>query len=411
MRLSRGVAVVGAGMTRFHHKVHSDKTSRELFVEAGIEAMDSVDNGIELDDIGALFVGNFSSDVFEKQTHTAALMADWFGLTPKASTRVEDACASSGVAVNLGVLAVASGAYDAVMVGGVEKMRTLGTEEVTDTLAMAADGVYEVGAGFTFPGLYAALATAHFARYGSSWEQLAVITIKNHHNGALNPKAHFQSEVMDTAVRLGERQGMTFSDEMEFLRSRLNPVVAYPLRLFDCCPVSDGAAAIILAAEDVARKFTDAPVYIRGIGQASDSMALHDRPDLTTLKATRLAASQAYKMAGVDANDVDVADVHDCFTIAEVLATEDLGFFPKGEGGKAAAEGRTALNGDMPVNPDGGLKAKGHPVGATGAAMAYEMFLQLRGQAGKHQVDGAMIGLAQNVGASGGTVVVQVYGR
>lgn len=411
MRLSRGVAVVGAGMTRFHHKVHSDKTSRELFVEAGIEAMDSVDNGIELDDIGALFVGNFSSDVFEKQTHTAALMADWFGLTPKASTRVEDACASSGVAVNLGVLAVASGAYDAVMVGGVEKMRTLGTEEVTDTLAMAADGVYEVGAGFTFPGLYAALATAHFARYGSSWEQLAVITIKNHHNGALNPKAHFQSEVMDTAVRLGERHGMTFSDEMEFLRSRLNPVVAYPLRLFDCCPVSDGAAAIILAAEDVARKFTDAPVYIRGIGQASDSMALHDRPDLTTLKATRLAASQAYKMAGVDANDIDVADVHDCFTIAEVLATEDLGFFPKGEGGKAAMEGRTALDGDMPVNPDGGLKAKGHPVGATGAAMAYEMFLQLRGQAGKHQVDGAMIGLAQNVGASGGTVVVQVYGR
>ena len=411
MRLSRGVAVVGAGMTRFHHKVHSDKTSRELFVEAGIEAMDSVDNGIELDDIGALFVGNFSSDVFEKQTHTAALMADWFGLTPKASTRVEDACASSGVAVNLGVLAVASGAYDAVMVGGVEKMRTLGTEEVTDTLAMAADGVYEVGAGFTFPGLYAALATAHFARYGSSWEQLAVITIKNHHNGALNPKAHFQSEVMDTAVRLGERQGMTFSDEMEFLRSRLNPVVAYPLRLFDCCPISDGAAAIILAAEDVAKKFTDAPIYIRGIGQASDSMALHDRPDLTTLKATRLAASQAYKIAGVDANDVDVADVHDCFTIAEVLATEDLGFFPKGEGGKAAAEGRTALDGDMPVNPDGGLKAKGHPVGATGAAMAYEMFLQLRGQAGKHQVDGAMIGLAQNVGASGGTVVVQVYGR
>ncbi len=411
MGLSRRVAVVGAGMTRFHHKVHTDKTSRELFVEAGIEARDSVDNGIEPDDIGALFVGNFSSDAFEKQTHTAALMADWFGLTPKASTRVEDACASSGVAVNLGVLAVASGAYDTVMVGGVEKMRTLGTEEVTDTLAMAADGVYEVGAGFTFPGLYAALATAHFARFGSSWEQLAFISIKNHHNGALNPKAHFQSEVMETAVRLGDRYGMTFRDEMEFLRSRLNPVVAYPLRLFDCCPISDGAAAIILAAEDVAKKFTDTPVHIRGIGQASDTMALHDRPDLTTLKATKLAASQAYKMAGVDATDVNVADVHDCFTIAELLATEDLGFFPKGEGGKAAVEGRTALDGDMPVNPDGGLKAKGHPVGATGAAMAYEMFLQLRGQAGKHQVDDAMIGLAQNVGASGGTAVVQVYGR
>lgn len=411
MGLSRGVAVVGAGMTRFHHRIHADKTSRELFVEAGVEAMNSVDNGIDVEDIGALYVGNFSSDVFEKQTHTAALMADWMGLTPKAATRVEDACASSGVAVNMGVLAIASGAYDAVMVGGVEKMRTLGTEEVTDTLAMAADAIYEVGAGFTFPGLYAALATAHFAKYGSTWEQLAAITIKNHHNGALNPKAHYQAEIMDTASRLGERRGMTFGDEMEFLTSHLNPVVAHPLRLFDCCPISDGSAVVILAADDVAKKFTDTPVHIKGIGQASDAMALHDRADLTTLRATKLAASQAYGMAGVEAGDIDVADVHDCFTIAEVLATEDLGFFQKGEGGKAAVEGRTALGGDKPVNPDGGLKAKGHPVGATGAAMAYEMYKQLRGEAGEHQVADAYIGLAHNVGASGGTVAVQVYGR
>jgi acetyl-CoA C-acetyltransferase len=411
MRLSRGVAIVGAGMTRFHHRIHADKTSREIFVEAAVEAMDSVDHGMDVGDIGALYVGNFSSDAFEKQTHTAALMADWLGLTPKPATRVEDACASSGVAVNMGVLAVASGAYDLVMVGGVEKMRTLGTEEVTDTLAMAADAIYEVGAGFTFPGLYAALATAHFAKYGSSWEQLSAITIKNHHNGALNPKAHYQSEIMETATRLGERRGMTFKDEMEFLTSPLNAVVAHPLRLFDCCPISDGSAVIVLAADEVAKKYTDTPVYIKGMGQASDTMALHDRADLTTLKATKLAASQAYGMAGIDAGDVDVADVHDCFTIAEVLATEDLGFFPKGEGGMAAAEGRTALDGDKPVNPDGGLKAKGHPVGATGAAMAYEMYKQLRGEAGEHQVDDATIGLAQNVGASGATVVVQVYGR
>ncbi len=411
MRLSRGVAVVGAGMTRFHHRDHADKTSRELFVEAAAEAMGSIDKGLGPGEIEALFVGNFSSDLFEGQTHTAALLADWMGLTPVPATRVEDACASSGVAVNTGVLAVASGAYDVVMVGGVEKMRNLGTEETTDTLAMAADSAYEVAAGFTFPGLYAAMATAHFARYGSTWEQLAAIAIKNHHNGALNPKAHFQSEVMDTAKRLGERQGMKFGDEMEFLRSPLNPVVAYPLRLFDCCPVSDGSAVVILAAEEVARKFTDTPVHIRGIGQASDTMALHDRGDITTLRATRLAASQAYGMAGVEAADVDVVDVHDCFTIAEVLATEDLGFFPKGEGGRAAAEGRTSIEGERPVNPDGGLKAKGHPVGATGAAMAYEMFLQLRGEAGEHQVDDAMIGLAHNVGASGGTVVVQVFGR
>ena len=411
MRLSRDVAIVGAGMTRFHHKIHADKTSRELFVEAALEAADSVDNGFDMRDVEALFVGNFSSDAFEHQAHTAALMADWLGLCPRAATRVEDACASSGVAVNMGALAVASGAYDVVMVGGVEKMRNLTTEEVTDTLAMAADDLYEVAAGFTFPGLSASLATAHFAKYGSSWEQLAAVAIKNHRNGALNPKAHFQSSVMETAKKLGERRGVTFNDEMEFLRSPLNPVIAYPLRLFDCCPVSDGAAVVILAAAEVAKRFTDTPVYIRGLGQASDAMSLHDRADLTTLRATRVAAEQAYKMAGVSADDIDVADVHDCFTIAEVLATEDLGFFPKGEGGKAAEEGRTALDGEKPVNPDGGLKAKGHPVGATGAAMAYEMFKQLRGEAGRHQVEGVEVGLTHNVGASGATVVVQIYGR
>ncbi len=411
MRLSREIAVIGAGMTRFHHKIHADKTGRELFVEAALEAKDSVDNGIDLGDVEALYLGNFSSDSFEGQTHTAALSADWLGIVPRPATRVEDACASSGVAVNIGAMAIASGAYDVVMVGGVEKMRGLSTGGVTDTLAMAADALYEVSAGFTFPGLYAALATAHFAEYGSSWEQLAAISIKNHRNGALNPKAHFQAEIMETARKLGERKNMTFEDEMDFLMSPLNPVVAYPLRLFDCCPISDGSAVILLAAGDVAKRYTDTPVYIRGIGQASDKMALHDRKDLTTLPATKFAASQAYEGAGVDPGDIDVADVHDCFTIAEVLAMEDLGFFPKGEGGKAAAEGRTALDGDVVINPDGGLKAKGHPVGATGAAMAFEMFKQLRGEAGGHQVDDVRYGLVHNVGASGATASVQVYGR
>ncbi|MGD2200189.1 MAG: thiolase domain-containing protein [Candidatus Bathyarchaeota archaeon] len=410
MRLSREVAIIGGGMTRFHHKIHADKTSRELFVEASIEARDSVDNGVDLRDAEAIFVGNFSSDSFERQGHTAALMADWLGLTPRSSTRIEDACASSGVAVNIAAMAIASGAYDMVVVGGVEKMRGLSTGEVTDTLAMAADAFYEVGVGFTFPGLYATIASAYFDKYVSSWEQLAAVTIKNHENGALNPKAHFQSTIIDTAGRLGERKGMSFGDEMEFLKSPLNPVIAYPLRLFDCCPISDGAAAIILASEDVAKDYTDTPVFIRGIGQASDTMALHDREDLTSLTATRLAAEQAYQIAGVGARDIDVADVHDCFTIAELLATEDLGFFQKGEGGSAVVDGRTSLDGEVAVNPDGGLKAKGHPVGATGAAMAYEMFKQLRGEAGKHQVDGVTYGLAHNVGASGATVSVQVYG-
>lgn len=411
MGLFRNVAVVGAGMTRFHNRIHAGKTGRDLFVEAVLEAVDSVDKGFELREAEAIFIGNYSSDCFEGQGHTAALIADWLGLTPRPSIRVEEACASSGVAINMAALAVASGAFDLVIVGGFEKMTGVETEEATEILAMAADALYEVPVGFTFPGLYAAIATAHFKRYGSSWEELAEISIKNHRNGALNEKAHFQLDIMDTARRLGERHNMTFKDELEFLRSPLNPFVAYPLRLFDCCPISDGASALIIASSDIAERYTDTPIYIKGFGQASDTFSLHSREELTELKATRIAASQAYKMAGVSPKDIDLADVHDCFTIAEVLAVEDLGFFPKGQGGKAALEGRTSLHGERPINPDGGLKAKGHPVGATGAAMAYEMFKQLRGEAGRRQVDDAEIGLTQNVGASGATVVVQVYGR
>ena len=411
MGLARKVAVVGAGMTRFHHKIHIDKTSRDLFVEAALEALDSVDKGMETRDIEALYVGNFTSDAFEHQGHLGSVMADWLGVTPVPSVRIEDACASSGVAIQLGILAVASGAFDLVMVGGVEKMRNLSAEAVTDALAMASDEIYEAAVGMTFPGLYASMATAHFARYGSRWEELAAISIKNHHNGSLNPKAQFQEEVMDIARRRGAQRGYTFRDEMEFLRSPLNPVVAYPLRLFDCCPTSDGAATVILASEEAARRFTDTPIYVRGLGQASDTIAIHDRDDLTTLYGTRVASQIAYKMADMEPKDMDLVEVHDCFTIAEVLATEDLGFFPKGEGGKAAEEGRTALDGEIPINPDGGLKAKGHPVGATGASMVYEVFKQLRGEVGKVQVDDAEVGLIQNMGGSGGTVVVQIYCR
>jgi acetyl-CoA C-acetyltransferase len=396
-------------MTRFHHKLHQDKQSRELFTEAAIEAVESVDKGFDFTDIDALYLGYFSSDMFEKQGHTSALMADWLGINPKPTARIEAACASSGVAINIGILTIASGLYDIVLVGGVEKMRTLGTGEVTDTLAMAADASYEVAAGFTFPGLYATMASAHFNKYGSSWEQLAHISIKNHENGALNPKAQYQDTIMDIAKKLGERKDMIFTDEMKFLESSLNPMIASPLKLFDCCPISDGAAAIILASKEVARKYTDSPVQVIGIGQASDTMALHDRKELSSLNATKMASEQAYRMASINPKDVNLACVHDCFTNAEMMATEDLGFFKKGEGGKAAVEGRTSLNGDMPINTDGGLKAKGHPVGATGAAMVYEIFRQLRSQADKHQVQDAEIGLTHNVGAAGATVAVQVY--
>jgi acetyl-CoA C-acetyltransferase len=398
-------------MTRFHHKAHGDKQSREMFVEAALEAADSVDNGFRLKESEALYLGYFSSDMFEKQAHTAALMADALGVNPIPATRVEAACASSGAAVNQGILAIASGMYDIVLVGGVEKMRTLGTGEVTDTLAMASDVSYEAAMGFTFPGLYAAITAAHFKRYGSKWEQLADIAIKNHVNGKLNPKAQYQETILEIANKLGERKGLIFNDPMEFLRSDLNPMVAEPLRLFDCCPISDGAAVIILASEKVARKYTDTPIYVAGMGQASDTMALHDRAELTSLLATKVSSRQAYKMAGIEPKEISLACVHDCFTSAEMLATEDLGFFKPGEGGKAASEGRTSLSGDKPINTDGGLKAKGHPVGATGAAMVVEMFKQLRGQAGVRQVANPVYGLAQNVGATGGTVTVQVYRR
>ncbi len=411
MSLSRNVAVIGAGMTRFHHKIHAEKQSREMFVEAAIEAAESIDNGFSLKESQAMYLGYFSSDMFEKQAHTAALMADALGVNPIPATRIEDACASSGAAVNQGILAIASGLYDVVLVGGVEKMRTLGTNEVTDTLAMASDVSYEADVGFTFPGLYAAITAAHFKKYGSKWEQLADIAIKNHNNGKLNPKAQYQETILEIANKIGERKGIVFNDAMEFLRSDLNPMVAEPLRLFDCCPISDGAAVVILAAADVAKKYTDTPVYVAGMGQASDTMALHDRAELTSLRASKLASRQAYNMAGIEPKDVSFACVHDCFTSAEMLATEDLGFFKPGEGGIAASEGRTSLSGDIPINTDGGLKAKGHPVGATGAAMVVEMFKQLRGKAGQRQLPNPQYGLAHNVGATGGTVTVQVYRR
>jgi acetyl-CoA C-acetyltransferase len=255
------------------------------------------------------------------------------------------------------------------------------------------------------------MANAHFNKFGSNWEQLASIAIKNHENGALNSKAQYQESIMQIANKLGIRKNLSFKDEMEFLKSSLNPVVASPLKLFDCCPISDGAAVVILAADDIATQYTDNPVRVKGIGQASDTMSLHDREDMTSLKATRLAARQAYNVAKVRPSDIDFACVHDCFTNAEMIATEDLGFFAKGMGGVAASEGRTRINGDVPINPDGGLKAKGHPVGATGAAMVVEMFKQIRGEADKHQVSDAELGLAHNVGAAGATVTIQIFGR
>jgi len=415
-KLGRGVAIAGVGMSKFG--AFPGQATRDLFVDAFQELRGTVDKGLDPDDIEALYIGNYSSDLFEKQGHTAPIMADWIGLTPRPATRIEDACASSGVALRQGLIAVASGLYDVVLVGGIEKMTDLPIAEVTDTLATAGDVLFEIPAGFTFPGFYAAMATAYMDRYGATPESLMRVGLKNHDNGALNPKAQFGSRIsaiMESKKARAAQKGRPvpeWESEMAFLHDdRANPMIAWPLRLFDCSPVSDGAAAILLVSEAIARNFTDEPLYIIGSGQASDR-ALHDRPDLTTISSARVAGRQAYEMAGVTAQDIDVAEVHDCFTIAEIIATEDLGFFEPGQGHVAVEEGLTTRHGPHPINTSGGLKAKGHPVGASGAGQVVEVWKQMRGEAGERQVPKDVeLALSHNVGGTGQTAVVHIYER
>ena len=416
-QLGRSVSIVGAGMSQFG--AFRDKASRDLFLEAYQDMVAHMDQGIEQEDIEAGYVGNYSSDMFEGQGHTAPIMADWVGLTPTPVTRIENACASSGSAFREGVMAVASGLYDVVLVGGVEKMTNLPTESVTDVLASAADVLYEVPAGLTFPGIFGAMAKAHMDKYETNLDHLLKVGIKNHKNGALNPKAQFNSsirDVMDRRMTRAQQKGEPvpeWRDEMDFLNDpQANPWVAWPLRLYDCAPITDGAACVLLVASELESSFTDKPVRVAGTGQAS-GRALHHTEDLTSLPAVKAAAAQAYDMAGVTAQDVQVAEVHDCFTIAEILATEDLEFFAPGEGPRAVDEGRTSLTGDRPINTSGGLKCKGHPVGASGVAQVIEVFHQLRGEAGPRQVPNPDLetGLTHNVGGTGGTCVVNILRR
>jgi acetyl-CoA C-acetyltransferase len=308
--------------------------------------------------------------------------------------------------------------YDVVLVGGVEKMTNLPTTEVTDTLATAGDALFEIPTGFTFPGFYAAMATAYMAKYGMKPEHMMNVAIKNHENGALNPNAQFNVSIpdwMETRKASATRKGKpapTWENVWDFLHDEgANPMVAWPLRLFDCSPITDGAAAVLLVSEERAKEFTDSPIYIIGSGQASD-YALHDRDDLTSIEGAKRAAFSAYDMAGVRPEDVRIAEVHDCFTIAEIIGSEDLGFFAPGEGYKMAEDGVTARDGAKPINTSGGLKAKGHPVGASGVAQTVEIWKQMRGQAGERQVKGDIpLALTHNVGATGSTCAVHIYER
>jgi len=416
-QLGREVSIVGTGMSQFG--AFKGKTSRDLFVEAFQDMTEHLDQGVDVEDIECGYIGNYSSDLFEGQGHTAPIMADWLGMTPAPVTRIENACASSGSAMREGIMAIASGLYDIVLVGGVEKMTDLPTEGVTDVLASAADGLYEVPAGLTFPGIYGALAKAHMDRFETNLSHLLKVGIKNHNNGALNPKAQFNTTIrgmMERRIARSEQRGEPvpdWKDEMDFLNDpSANPWIAWPLRLYDCAPITDGAACVLLVASEIADSFTDKPVQVVGTGQAT-GRPLHDAEELTSLSAAKYAAAQAYQMAGIGPQDIQVAEVHDCFTIAEIIATEDLGFFAPGEGPHAVDQGRTALNGDRPINTSGGLKAKGHPVGASGVAQIIEVFHQLRGEAGDRQLPNSNleVGLAHNVGGTGGTCVVNILRR
>ena len=336
-----------------------------------------------------MFIGQMG-EAYEHQGHMGAVAADWAGLAGIPATRTESACASSGAALRAGIYATMSGLADVVMVGGVEKMTHRTTSEVTEYLAMASDYPFEQFHGITFPGLFAMMATAHMHAYGTTEEQMALVAVKNHYHGSLNPKAHMQKEItLQTAMG--------------------SKYVAWPLKLYDCSLITDGASCIILTRPELAAKYSDMPVHIIGSGQASDTIGLYERKSLTSLNATKLAAKTAYEMANIKPTAVDLAEVHDCFTVAELLAYEDLGFCKAGESGKLIESCETRLGGCKPVNTSGGLKAKGHPVGATGTAQTYEVYMQLTGQADRRQVKDAEIGLTHNVGGSGATAVVHIY--
>jgi len=380
------VRVAGAGITEFGS--HPERTSRDLFAEAGVDAIE--DAGVAREDVEGVYYGNFMGELSEHQGHQGPLAAEALGVQAPA-TRYESACASSGVALRQAVRDVRNGEADVVVAGGTERMTNLSTAESTEALAIAADELYEVRAGVTFPGAYAMMATAYFDQYGGTREDLAHIAVKNHANAVGNDRAQYQREI-------------TVADALD------SPAVADPLHLYDACPVTDGASAVVLVSEAYAEDHDlDAGVAITGTGQGGDRMALQDRENVAASPAATEAAEEAYADAGVTADDVDVAEVHDCFTIAEVLALESLGFFERGEGIAAAREGKTTRDGDLPVNLSGGLKAKGHPVGATGTSQVAELTKLLRGDhVNSEHVPSARVGVAHNAGGTVASAVVHV---
>lgn len=381
----RNVAVVGCAQSKFGE--HWDKSLRDMIVEAGLAAVH--DAKIERTGAQALFIGCMSSGRYAGQEHLGALAADALGMKVPA-TRFEGACASGSLAFRHAYIDVASGRHDCVIVIGAEKMTDVNGPEAITSLAAAGDQEWEAAIGLTFAGLYALMARKHMHDFGTTSQQLAMVSVNNHKNGVANKNAQFQMPI-------------TVDDVLK------SSLVADPLRLLDCSPITDGAAALVLMSEELAKK-TANPVWVLGSGQGSDTIALHDRHSFTEMAATRAAAKEAMNEAGIKISDMNMLEVHDCFSINEIIALEDLGFCEKGKGGKFVESGKIAIDGEIPVNTTGGLKAGGHPVGATGVRQAIDIVRQLRGDS-CNQLKAPRYGMNLNVGGSGATAVVNIFGK
>ncbi len=378
------VCVLGAGGTKYGKL---EDSISDIAIQASAEAIESA--GIQPKEINAGYISNVFG-IADKQVHLGPVIMSNLGIPEKPSLTIESACGSGSVSFREAFANVAAGFYDAILVTGVEKITHTGTEWTTTYFSYCSDFFYEGQAGASFPGLFASMALAYLTEFKATEEDFAEVAVKNHDNGLLNPKAHLRKKI-------------TIEDVMK------SPVVASPLKLYDCCPFSDGASSVVLCSEKFAKEHSKDYIHVIGSGRGGSPAALQGREHMTTIPSTKIAAEAAYKMAGITPKDIDFAEVHDCFTVAEIIDSEDLGFFEKGKGVQGVREGQTKRNGEIPLNPSGGLKSKGHPIGATGVGQVVEVFEQLTGKAGERTVKDARIGLTHNFGATGASCAVHIF--